>query len=64
MSPYSVDDERAVDRRRRALGMTPFPEHIADMRERWRASNEQPPADWHARQREIEDWARQVGWLK
>ena len=64
MSPYTVDDDKAVDRRRRALGMTPFGEHIADMRERWRESNEQPPADWGARQREIEQWAREVGWLK
>ena len=64
MSPYTVDDERAVDRRRQALGMTPFAEHVAHMRERWRESNEQPPADWRARQQEIEAWAREAGWIK
>ena len=63
MSPYTVDDYNAVDRRRRALGMTPFGEHVATMRENWKRSKEKPPADWHARQREIEAWAREVGWL-
>ena len=63
MSPYTVDDVKAVDRRRRALGMTPFAEHISDMRDNWRKSNERPPADWHARQREMEAWAREAGWL-
>ena len=64
MSPYQVDDHKAVDRRRRALGMTPFADHVDAMREQWNKSNERPPADWHARQREIEAWAREVGWLK
>ena len=63
MSPVPVDDFKAVDRRRRALGMTPFAEHIAAMRESWKQSNEKPPSDWHARQREIDAWARQVGWI-
>ena len=63
MSPYTIDDAKAVDRRRRALGMTPLEEHVATMRENWLKSNEKPPADWHARQREIEAWAVAVGWL-
>lgn len=64
MSPHEVDDFKAVDRRRRALGMTPFAEHISHMREQWRKSNERPPADWKARQCEIEAWARDTGWIK
>lgn len=64
MSPYDVDDFKAVDRRRRTLGMTPFAEHIAHMREQWRKSNERAPTDWKARQREIVEWARGVGWIK
>jgi hypothetical protein len=63
MSPYTLDDPKAVDRRRRALGMTSLEEHIETMRETWRKSGEKPPADWHARQREIEAWSREVGWL-
>ena len=63
MSPYPVDDFKAVDRRRGALGMTPFAQHIAFMKAKWKETNERPPADWHARQREIEEWAKEVGWL-
>ena len=64
MSPHAVDDFKAVDRRRRTLGMTPFAEHIAHMREQWRNSGERPPSDWKARQREIEAWARGVGCIR
>ena len=64
MSPHPVDDFKAVDRRRRALGMTPFAEHIAHMKAQWKDSKETPPPDWQARQREIEAWAKEAGWLK
>lgn len=64
MAPWRVDDFDAVDKRRRALGMTPFADHIRKMRDGWRNSKEKAPADWHARQREIEAWAREVGWLE
>src|SRR6185503_11336500 len=63
MSPFMVDDFEAVDRRRRALGMTPFEEHIRAMREQARKANEKPSMSWRKRQQEIEAWAREVGWL-
>ena len=63
MNPHPVDDFKAVDRRRQALGMTPFAQHIAYVKSQWKSSSEKPPADWQARQREIEAWAREVGWL-
>ena len=63
MSPFTFDDFDAVDRRRRALGMTPFDEHIRAMREQTRKSNEKPNMTWRKRQQEIEAWAREVGWL-
>src|SRR5688572_2807897 len=42
MSPFMVEDYDAVDRRRRALGMTPFDEHIRAIREQTRKANEKP----------------------
>ena len=63
MSPLPLDDPQAVDSRRRALGMKPLAEHTDDMRKAVRESNERAPVDWHARQREIEEWARRVGWI-
>ena len=64
MSPHPVDDLKAVDRRRQALGLPPLAQHAAHVRSSWRSSSVMPPADWHARQREIEAWAREAGWLK
>lgn len=63
MAPWQVDDAKAVERRRQALGMAPWAEHVAKMRDDWRRSKERAPADWQARQRDIEAWAREVGWL-
>ena len=63
MSPFMVDDYDAVERRRRALGMTPFEQHIKAMRDQVRKTNEKPHANWRTRQRDIEAWAREVGWL-
>lgn len=63
MAPWRVDDVKAVERRRQALGMTPFAQQVAKVRDEWRLSKERAPLDWHARQREIEAWAREVGWL-
>lgn len=63
MAPWRVDDPKAVERRRQALGMTPFAEHVEKVRDEWNRSRERAPLDWHARQREIQAWAREVGWL-
>ena len=63
MVPWQVDDEKAVERRRQALGMTPFAAQVEKVRDEWRRSKERAPLDWHAREREIEAWAREVGWL-
>ena len=52
MSPHAVDDFKAVDRRRRTLGLTPFADQIAHMREAWRTSNERPPAA-HSRRHDV-----------
>lgn len=64
MAPWRIDDLEAVDERRHRLGMPRLADTLRRMREEWRDSKEHAPADWHARQREIEAWAREVGWLK
>ena len=63
MAPWQVDDAKAVERRRQALGMPSFAEQVARVRDQWRQSRERAPDDWHARQRDIAAWAREVGWL-
>jgi hypothetical protein len=64
MAPWTLDDPAAVDRRRRALDMKPMAEHVAAISEALRKTNEHAPKDWRARQREIDEWRREVGWLE
>jgi hypothetical protein len=61
MSPHPIENPECVDERRRAIGLGPLAEDIRRRRER-RSTAEKPPADWHARQKEIEEWYRSSGW--
>lgn len=52
----TVEDPEGIDRRRRAVGLGPMV---------WRKpvqEREPRPADLEARRREMDEWARQVGW--
>jgi hypothetical protein len=52
----SVEDPGAVDQRRRAVGLEPMV---------WRRpppDGEPPPDDVEARRRDMDEWARRVGW--
>ncbi len=60
MSPRPIADPEGVDERRAAVGLPPLAEATALQR---RQSAGQPkPADHSARKREIEEWAKSVGW--
>ena len=63
MSPWRLDDPAAVDQRRAALGMKSMAEQVATIRDETHDWKEHAPSDWHTRQREIEAWARSVGWI-
>ena len=68
LSPLPLEDPAGVDARRRAIGLGPLDQDIrrrraATARGRGRGTRaERPPADWAARQRDMETWLRQVGW--
>jgi uncharacterized protein DUF6624 len=57
-----IEDPAGIDERRRAAGFLPLAEQTARMREQMAASTEAPPADPRGRRREMEAWARSVGW--
>ena len=65
LSPAPETEEPAgVDARRHALGLEPLSEATRQHR-KWAAiDNERPPADRGARRREMEEWARRVGWRR
>jgi hypothetical protein len=62
ISPLPVEDAAGVDERRKAVGLLPLDEDTRRKREGIARSGEEPPRDWHRRQREMEAWARSVGW--
>jgi hypothetical protein len=62
LSPLPIEDRAGVDERRKALGLRALEEEIAARRDAAVQGGERPPADWEARQRELEAWLRDVGW--
>jgi hypothetical protein len=62
LSPLPIEDPAGLDQRRQALGLRPLEEETRAQRRSAAQSGERPPADWEARQREMEVWLRQVGW--
>lgn len=63
MSPWRIEDPEGVDARRAAVGLPPLARAVARIRDEARKEGNLPPADFRARQLEIEEWARRVGWL-
>ncbi|HEX7336093.1 MAG TPA: DUF6624 domain-containing protein [Gemmatimonadales bacterium] len=59
-----IEDPAGVDARRRSVGLEPLAEATRRHRERAAIDNERPPADPAARRRELEEWARRVGWRR
>ncbi|HET6795588.1 MAG TPA: DUF6624 domain-containing protein [Gemmatimonadales bacterium] len=62
LTPLPIEDPDGVDRRRAALGLPPLAIELANRRRAMATGPERPPADWGARQQEIEAWCREVGW--
>ncbi len=63
MGPFpAVEDSENVDLRRAAVGLDSLAENTARMRAGAAASLERPPADLAERRREMDEWARRVGW--
>jgi len=62
LSPLPIEDPLGVDERRQAVGLRPLEEEIQIQQAAVAQSTERPPADWRARQREMDAWFREVGW--
>jgi hypothetical protein len=60
MSPTPIEDPERVDERRAGVGLPPLAEAVERRRET--AAGEPAPADLQARRREMQAWARSVGW--
>jgi hypothetical protein len=62
MSPHPIEDPEKVDELRREAGLPPLAEKARELREGVAREGGVPPADLAARRREIDAWARSVGW--
>ncbi len=64
LNPLPIEDETDIDARRAEVDLVPLAEGIRQRRAEAEANGETAPADWAARRREFEDWARAIGWRK
>jgi hypothetical protein len=62
LSPLPVEDPDDLENRRRSVGLGPLEEEIQVQRQIIRQSGEPKPVDWAARQRDMAEWLREVGW--
>jgi hypothetical protein len=62
LSPLPLEDPAGVDARRRMVGLGPLAHDLRRRRKAIARRPERPSADWAARQREMAEWLRQVGW--
>jgi hypothetical protein len=64
LSPLPIEDQAGVDERRQTLGLRPLKDELAAQLDAAVQSGERSPADWEARQREVDVWLRDVGWRR
>jgi len=57
-----VEDPQGLDERRRAVGLPPLADQMAEARSRAASEGERPPSDHEAYARARDEWAASVGW--
>ena len=64
LSPNSFDDLNKVNERRKSIGLNTIEEQTEIIRARVKSENQSPPKDFEKRKQEIEQWKKNVGWIK
>jgi hypothetical protein len=62
MSPHAIEEPDRVEELRRGVGLPPLSEKMHELREGVAREGGVPPADLAERRRQIDTWARSVGW--
>lgn len=63
LSPNAYDSLKAVNQRRKRIGLNSMEEQTEIVRKRAIDENQTPPHDIEARQIEYNDWRKKVGWI-
>jgi hypothetical protein len=64
LSPWPIEDEGDVDKRRASVGLPPLANAIATMRQEASIEGSVPARSYTQRQKEVDEWARRVGWIE
>jgi len=64
LSPNPFDDLHKVNERRKSIGLKTLEAQTAIMRRQAKNENQSPPADFEKRKQEIEEWKKNIGWIK
>lgn len=64
LNPLPIEDAANVDARRAAAELVPLADGIRQRRSEAEQAGETAPANWEARRKEFEDWAKAIGWRK
>jgi len=64
LTPLPIEEPDLVDARRRGMKLDPLAENTRRLRLQAQAEGERPPADVEGRQRDLDRWAREVGWRR
>lgn len=62
LSAHPLQDTERVDDFRKSVGLGPLSEKTEEIRQRAAAEGNEPPRDFQKRQKEMDAWARSVGW--
>lgn len=62
LSPWTLEDPERVDAWRASVGLEPLAERIARLRVRQEAEGDRARTDFRKRRKEMESWAKSVGW--
>ncbi|MBK9046729.1 MAG: hypothetical protein IPP34_11310 [Bacteroidetes bacterium] len=64
LSPNPFDDLNKVNERRKLIGLNTIEEQTEIIRARVKSENQSPPKDFEKRKQEIDQWKKNVGWIK
>ncbi|MBK8416640.1 MAG: hypothetical protein IPL22_20290 [Bacteroidetes bacterium] len=64
LSPNPFDDLNKVNERRKLIGLNTIEEQTEIIRARVKSENQSPPKDIEKRKQEIDQWKKNVGWIK